>query len=119
MARLPMAAKHSATGMMAQQLHVEVPKLASRWLGDVDHADMPALLNAADVMIHTSEREGAPLTYREAQGCRLAVVATDIPASREAIDWSGLSVDVPTRYLDTALLRTLTHNVMLYGNREG
>ena len=56
-----------------------------RWLGDVDHADMPALLNAADVMVHTSEREGAPLTYREAQGCELPVVATDIPAAREAM----------------------------------
>ena len=54
-----------------------------RWLGEVDREDMPSLLNAADLMIHTSEREGAPLILLEAAACGLPVVATDIPAMRE------------------------------------
>ena len=63
---------------------------------------MPALLNAADVMVHTSEREGAPLTYREAQGCELPVVATDIPAAREAIEDGRTGVLYPVGDVDGA-----------------
>lgn len=58
---------------------------AFRFTGEVRHADVPALLASSDVVVQPSEREGAPLVYREAQACGCALVASDIPAAREAI----------------------------------
>ncbi|MFD1588399.1 glycosyltransferase family 4 protein [Halorientalis brevis] len=52
----------------------------------VDHSDMPTYLNAADVMLLTSHREGSPNTVKEALACNLPVVATDVGDVPERLD---------------------------------
>ena len=56
-----------------------------RFAGEVAHADVARYLRLADVVVQPSEREGLSLVYREAQACGRAVLASDIPAAREAI----------------------------------
>ena len=58
---------------------------AFRFTGEIAHADVPRHLALADVVVQPSEREGAPLVYREAQACGRALLASDISAAREAI----------------------------------
>jgi glycosyltransferase involved in cell wall biosynthesis len=56
-----------------------------RYLGEIDHQRMPQYLNLADIVVLPSEREGAPLVYREAQACGRVLISSDIPAAYEAI----------------------------------
>lgn len=56
-----------------------------RYVGEIDHQLMPRYLNLMDIVVLPSEREGAPLIYRETQACGRALLASDIPAAREAI----------------------------------
>lgn len=56
-----------------------------RYVGEIDHQRMPQYLNLADIVVLPSEREGAPLVYRETQACGRVLLASDIPAAREAI----------------------------------
>ncbi|USZ68102.1 glycosyltransferase [Halorussus salilacus] len=65
-------------------------------LGGVDHAEVPAYMNAADALLLTSEREGSPNVVREAMSCGLPVVATDVGDVRERLD--GVS---PSAVADT------------------
>ncbi|MEP7098511.1 MAG: glycosyltransferase family 4 protein [Dokdonella sp.] len=60
-----------------------------QWLGHVD--DMPALLNAVDVMALPSYyREGVPKSLIEAAACGLAIVTTDLPGCREVVTQHGV-----------------------------
>lgn len=60
-----------------------------QWLGHVD--DMPALLNAIDVMALPSYyREGVPKSLIEAAACGLAIVTTDRPGCREVVTQHGV-----------------------------
>jgi glycosyltransferase involved in cell wall biosynthesis len=56
-----------------------------RFTGWVEHEKMADYLNLADIVVMTSESEALPLIYLEAQACGRALVASDIPASREVI----------------------------------
>jgi len=56
-----------------------------RYVGEIDHQQMPQYLNLSDIVVLPSEREGFPLVYREAQACGRVLLASDIPAAREAI----------------------------------
>lgn len=55
----------------------------------VDHQRMPYFLNAADVMLLTSRREGSPNTVKEALSCNVPVVSTDVGDVRDQL--SGVS----------------------------
>lgn len=55
-------------------------------LHGVPHDEMPAYVNAADVLLLTSKREGSPNSVKEALACNLPVVATDVGDVRERLD---------------------------------
>jgi glycosyltransferase EpsD len=55
------------------------------FLGPRDRMEIPQLLRSARVFLHCSESEGLPNVLLEAQATGLPVVASDIPAHREAL----------------------------------
>jgi glycosyltransferase involved in cell wall biosynthesis len=57
-----------------------------RFLGWVDYARMPALMNAADIVVMASESEGQARAYLEAMACERLLLASDIPAAREVVE---------------------------------
>jgi glycosyltransferase involved in cell wall biosynthesis len=56
-----------------------------RYVGEIDHQQVPQYLNLADIVLLPSEREGFPLVYRETQACGRVLLVSDIPAAKEAI----------------------------------
>lgn len=59
----------------------------------VPDAGVRALIDQADLFLSTSREEGLGLPLLEVQHSGIAVVASDIPASREVLDGSGLMID--------------------------
>jgi teichuronic acid biosynthesis glycosyltransferase TuaC len=57
-----------------------------RFLGGLPHAEMPALLGAADVMVLPSEREGLANVWLEALACGTPLVISDVGGAREVLD---------------------------------
>ncbi len=67
-----------------------------RLLGEVPHAEMPACLAAADVVMNTSVAEGMSNAVLEAMAMGRALLLSDIPAHRTLVEpgVSGLLFDV-------------------------
>lgn len=65
------------------------------WWGH--RADMPQVLAVAQVVVLPSYREGLPKVLIEAAACGRAVVTTDVPGCRDAIDPGVTGVLVPVR----------------------
>jgi glycosyltransferase involved in cell wall biosynthesis len=59
--------------------------------------DMPTLLSAANVVVLPSYREGLPRVLEEAAACGRAVVTTDVPGCRDAIEPGLTGLLVPVR----------------------
>jgi teichuronic acid biosynthesis glycosyltransferase TuaC len=57
-----------------------------RFLGSRPHEALPALLAAADVLLHSSEREGLANVWVEALACGTPIVVTDTGAAHEVVD---------------------------------
>jgi glycosyltransferase involved in cell wall biosynthesis len=57
-----------------------------RFLGEVDHSEVPSLVSLADVVVLASEREGCSLVCLEAQASGCPLIVSDIPAGREVVD---------------------------------
>ena len=70
----------------AAELAGDVRLLALR---DVDPADVPVWVNAANAVLVTSEREGFGLAVLEALACDVPVLATDVGVAPEALDGIG------------------------------
>lgn len=60
-------------------------------------SDMPEVLSAAHLVVLPSYREGLPKVLVEAAACGRAVVTTDVPGCRDAIDPGVTGVLVPVR----------------------
>lgn len=58
-----------------------------RYVGEISHRQVPQYLNLADIVLLPSKKDGVPplLAYRETQACGRVLLATDVPAAREAI----------------------------------
>lgn len=69
---------------------VDVP-VELRTVSGVPHEKMPDYMNAADVLLLTSEREGSPNTVKEALACNLPVVSTRVGDVPERLDGVGPS----------------------------
>ncbi|MBN1827212.1 MAG: glycosyltransferase [Candidatus Eisenbacteria bacterium] len=50
------------------------------------HEEIPLYMNAADVLVLVSEAEGSPMVIKEAMGCNLPIVASDVGDIREVIE---------------------------------
>lgn len=59
--------------------------LPVRFLGTVERAEMPSLLNASDAVILYSAREGLPSVVLEALACGVPVIATPVGAIPEVV----------------------------------
>jgi teichuronic acid biosynthesis glycosyltransferase TuaC len=57
-----------------------------RFLGAQPHDALPALLGAADVLLHTAEREGLANVWIEALACGTPIVVTETGAAHEVVD---------------------------------
>lgn len=70
-------------------------------IGDVEllgfREDMPALLSASNIVVLPSYREGLPKVLVEAAAAGRAVVTTDVPGCRDAIEVGASGLLVPPR----------------------
>lgn len=67
-----------------------------RTVSGIDHERVPDYMNAADVLLVTSESEGSPNAVREALACDLPVVSTDVGDVAEHVgplSYSGVGAD--------------------------
>lgn len=71
-------------------------------------SDMPDVLSAAHLVVLPSYREGLPKVLLEAAACARAVVTTDVPGCRDAIDPGVTGVLVPVRNA-SALAEAIKH----------
>lgn len=75
--------------------HPAVARLGQRWHRLGHRADVQRVLQASDVFVLASYREGLPRTVIEAMATGLPVIATDIPACRELVEPGVVGLLVP------------------------
>jgi glycosyltransferase involved in cell wall biosynthesis len=83
---------HNPAAISKQVLAEWVKEGAVEWWGHRE--DMPAVYEAATLIVLPSYREGLPKVLLEAAACGKAIVATDVPGCREIVRdrFNGLSV---------------------------
>ena len=69
-----------------------------RVVSKVRHEEIPTYMNAADLLLLTSDHEGSPLVIKEAMACNLPIVSTavgDVPEVIAAVDGCFLAEQTP------------------------
>lgn len=84
-----------------------------RFVGAQGGADLLGRFAWADAFVLPSDKEGMPLVLLEAMAAGLAVVATDVPGSRELVDGVGLLAEPRPEALGAAIQRVATDRVLL------
>lgn len=72
----------------------EVPALAQRLVRCGERGDMPAVLNACDIVVLTSRSEGNPNAVAEAMGCGVPCVVTDVGDAAYLVGATGVAAPV-------------------------
>lgn len=88
------------TSIEAEQLRAWGREDGLEWLGRVPHDRMPGLMRSADVVCLPSYREGAAKVLLEAAASGRAIVTTDAPGCREAVEPGESGLLVPPRHPD-------------------
>lgn len=83
------------TSFTEAEVSAWVDEGAVEWWGH--HADMQQVLASAQLVVLPSYREGLPKVLVEAAACGRAVVTTDVPGCRDAIDSGVTGALVPVR----------------------
>jgi len=102
-------------GGSAERLVREAAPSTVRFVGTVDHRDLPAWYASADVFCLPSWWEAMPLSVLEAMACRLPVVATSVGDIPSIVDDNVTGLLVPRKSpeaLADALLRLLSDPVL-------
>lgn len=85
---------------------------------DVPHDQMPQVINAADVLLLTSTREGSPTVVKEALACNLPVVSVDVGDVRkrlEGVEGCVVCEDDRPETIAAAIRRTLDRQTPIDG----
>jgi glycosyltransferase involved in cell wall biosynthesis len=103
---LRLAGRGSRLGERLLRLHARALGLdgAVRWLG---HVQAEAALRACDLFLFFSHSEGLSLALLEAMATGLPILASDIPANREALADAGVTVPRSDRRAAAAALVSL------------
>jgi glycosyltransferase involved in cell wall biosynthesis len=78
-----------------------------RFVGEVDHKDIPDYINLADMVVMPSAAETQALVYLETQACARLLLASDIPGAREVIVDGETGLLFHTGDIDELTVRTL------------
>lgn len=79
---------------------------------DKPHEVMPLYMNAADVIVLTSQHEGSPNVVKEAMACNLPIVAVDVGDVREVVEGTSHCYVVARKETDVAekIVQVLLHS---------
>ncbi|WP_457669796.1 glycosyltransferase [Thiolapillus sp.] len=89
-----------------------VPDLALKSPKGINHSDMPIPLNAADLLLITSKKEGSPNIVKEALSCNLPVIAVPVGD----LEWllEGLQCSIVCKYdakeISAAIIKLFNNN---------
>ncbi|MCW5875595.1 MAG: glycosyltransferase family 4 protein [Anaerolineales bacterium] len=93
--------------LMARAKTLQIP---IDFQGRLDHASLPAFLNACDLFVLPSLYEGHPKALLEAMACGLPVIGTRVPGIADLLqdDRTGLLSEPDAASLQTAIQRLMT-----------